>query len=80
MPTALTKTVTRRSESVVRDGTKRRRLVVSIHPGGFIGMRLEKTRREETIDFESVWSMAVKMRVAHEKAQRKASRTASRGR
>jgi hypothetical protein len=39
-----------------------------------VGLRPEKTRREETIDFESVYSMAIKQRVAYEKAQRKAAR------
>jgi hypothetical protein len=71
MTTALHKSVCRRTETTVRDGAKRRRLVVTIYPSGMFGLRPEKTRREETIDFESVYSMAVKQRVAFERVQKK---------
>lgn len=78
MATALTKKVTRRTATTVRDGSKRRPLVVTIYPSGFFGLRLAKCRREETIDFESVYSIAVKQRVAFERAQKKAQRKGAR--
>ena len=47
--TPLEKPVTRRSDEFYRDGSKFRRIVVTLHPAGFIGLRLEKCRYEETI-------------------------------
>ena len=46
------KCVTRRSEEFIRDSTKLRRLVVTIYPAGFIGLRPEGTRHEETMTFK----------------------------
>jgi hypothetical protein len=47
--TPLKKAVTRRSEELMRDRSKFRRIVVTLHPAGFIGLRLEKCRHEETL-------------------------------
>jgi len=74
MATALTKRVTRRTEVTVRDGSKRRPLVVTIYPGGYFGLRPAKCHKEETIGFEEVYSMAVKMRVASERATKARNR------
>lgn len=67
--TRLTKPVRRTSDATVRDGRKRRELVVTLYPGGFMGLRMAKCRTEETIPLDCVYSLAVKMRV---QAQRKA--------
>lgn len=65
--TPLKKRVTRRSdETLIRDGGKFRRPVVTLYPTGVIGIRLEKTRREETITIEAVYHLAVKLRVSSE--------------
>ena len=39
--TPLKKAVTRRSEERMRDRSKFRRIIVTLHPAGFIGLRLE---------------------------------------
>jgi hypothetical protein len=70
--TPLTKPVTRRSEATVRDRGRNRRLVVTLYPSGILGLRQERSRREETLTLEAAWSMAVKMRVAAEKREKKA--------
>jgi hypothetical protein len=44
--TPLKKAVTRRSHELYRDGSKFRRIIVTLHPAGFIGFRLEKCRQE----------------------------------
>lgn len=72
--TDLNKPVRRRSAATFRDRSKRRRIVVTLYPAGFIGLRLERCRREETISLEGVYEAAVKSRVAHERAQKKANR------
>ena len=47
--TPLTRKVTRRSLETYRDRSKLRRIVVTLYPTGVIGLRLEKTRQEETL-------------------------------
>ena len=76
--TDLNKPVTRRSGFHVRDAGKLRRIVVTLYPHGFIGLRPEKTRREETIGLHAAYDMAVKMRVARERAEKQAARRARR--
>ena len=68
--TPLNKSVHRRSEELYRDKSKFRRIVVSLHPGGFIGLRLEKCRRMETISLRAAYECAVRSRVAFERAQK----------
>lgn len=72
--TALTKPITRRTENEVRDGTKRRPLVITLYPGGIIGLRPSKTRREELLTVEAAYSLAIKQRVAKERAEKKAKK------
>ena len=78
MATELSKPVRRRTDTLIRDGGSPRALVVTVYPGGFFGLRLARRRREETIDFASVWSLAVKQRVAAERAEKAALRKARR--
>ena len=74
MATKLTKPVTRVSSELVRDRGKMCPLVVTIHPNGFIGIRPQGMRKEELYPIEAVYSIALKARVAAEKAERKARR------
>lgn len=78
MTTELTKPVRRRSNEYRRDRSKMRRIIVAIYPGGYIGLRLEKTRREETIPILAAYDVAVKMRVAGERAERARAKKARR--
>lgn len=68
--TALTKPVRRMSETVIRDGGKRRRLVITLCGNDTISLRPEKTRREETITLDAVYALAVRQRVASERRER----------
>lgn len=68
--TPLKSRVTRRSEELIRDRSKYRRIIVSLHPGGFIGLRLEKCRKEETISIRAAYECAVQSRVRFERAQK----------
>lgn len=76
--TPLNKSITRRSEATVRDGGRVRRIVITLYPSNVIGLRPEKTRREELITVEAAWGTAVKMRVAKERAEKKAAKKARR--
>ena len=69
--TPLKKPVTRRSEELYRDRSKHRRIVVTLYPAGFIGLRLEKCRREETLSMRAAYETAVQTRVMRERAQRR---------
>lgn len=64
--TPLRKPVTRKSDATVRDGSKRRALVVTLYPNDTIGLRPEKTRREEIVPLDAIYSYAVKARVRTE--------------
>lgn len=68
--TYLTKKVTRRTQNVIRDRGKRRELVITLYPGGIIGLRPAKTRREEILTVEAAFDLAVKQRVARERVDR----------
>jgi len=72
--TSLTKPITRRTDNEIRDGSRRRPLVITLYPGGIVGLRPSKTRREEIITIEAIYSLAVKQRVAKERAEKKAAR------
>lgn len=76
--TPLRKRVVRRSEAVIRSGGKPRRIVVTLYPHGLIGLRLERTRREEVVPLETAYTSAVLLRVAIERAERKAKRKRAR--
>jgi len=68
--TDLRKPVRRRTDATVRDCGKVRRPVVTLYPGDVIGVRPEKTRREEIVSLESVYGLGVKQRLAKERAER----------
>jgi hypothetical protein len=73
--TPLKTAVTRRSEELYRDGSKFRRIVVTLYPAGFIGLRLEKCRHQETLSIRAAYETAVQTRVmrqAHRAPQRQA--------
>jgi hypothetical protein len=60
--TPCNKPVTRLCATTVRDGGKRRQLVVTLH-NEFIELRLHGTRRTEVVHLESAYFGAVKARV-----------------
>jgi hypothetical protein len=66
--TPLTRKVRRRSEVLYRDRSRHRRIVVTLYPTGVIGLRLEKTRQEETLPLVHAYETAVRARVAYERA------------
>ena len=66
--TPLKKAVTRRSEELYRDRSKYRRIV---YPAGFIGLRLEKCRREETLSMRAAYETAVQTRVMRARTKRR---------
>ena len=74
MTTQLKKPVCRRTENTIRDGSKRRRMVVTLYPNSTIGIRPERTRREELIPLETVWWHALKARVTSEREAKKKAR------
>lgn len=74
--TDLRKPVKRRSSELKRDRGRMRRIVVTLYPAGYIGLRLEKTRREETLPLIAAYDVAVKMRVALERVKRLMKRRA----
>lgn len=82
MTTSLNKPVRRKSESYVRDRSKFRRIIVTLYPGNYIGLRLENCRKEETITLQAVYQQAIMGRLAKEKADKAKNRKflAKRGR
>ena len=68
---SLNKKICRRIDmSIIRDKGKVKALVATLYPNGTLGLRPEKTRqkREELISLESCYGLAIKQRVAREKA------------
>lgn len=78
--TLLHKPVRRSTATTVHDQGKHRRLVVTLYPGDVIGLRPEKTRREEFTSLAAVYSLAVKQRVARQRAERAQRRRGKRAR
>ena len=80
--TPLKKAVTRRSEEVYRDRSKFHRIVVTLYPAGYIGLRLEKCRHEETLSIRAAYETAVQTRVMRKRTERRKSKPclAKRGR
>lgn len=74
MTTKLAKKVSRVSLDTVRDGSKRRALVITLYPTGDIGLRPQGTRREELYPLEAVYHAAVKARVAAARAAKVAAK------
>lgn len=67
--TSCTKPVTRRSAVLIRDGSKPRELVVTLH-AEYITLRLLGTRREETYGLEALYHAAVKGRVFRQRMEK----------
>ena len=80
--TPLRKPVRRRSEELYRDRSQYRRIIVTLYPAGFIGLRLEKCRHEETLSIRAAYETAVQTRVMRQRAERRKDKPylASRGR
>lgn len=74
--TALNKPIKRSTNAVIRDKGRTRRLVVTLYPGDVIGLRPEKTRREEITSLAAVYSLAIKQRLAAERAEKIKARKA----
>jgi hypothetical protein len=74
MTTKLHKSIARVSNEHIRDTGKFRPLVVTLYPSGCIGLRPQGTRREELYPLANIYAIAVKARVAAEKAEKKAAR------
>ena len=72
MATKSTKPVTRETSAIVHERGYRP-LIATIHGSMFL-IRPKGMHREEVLDIAAAWSMAVKQRVAREKADRKAAR------
>jgi hypothetical protein len=69
--TPLKRAVTRRSEELYRDRSSYRRIVVTLYPAGYIGLRLEKCRHEETLSIRGAYETAVQARVIRKQAERR---------
>lgn len=76
--TPCTKPVTRLTGTQVRDGSKRRALVVTLH-NEFIEIRPHGTRRQETVLLDEAYHAAVKARVFRERADKAKARKAKKG-
>ena len=59
--------------SEVRDGCKRRRVVCEARPEYLI-VKASGRHSSYTIGYDAIWSMAVKMQVAAERAEKKAAK------
>ena len=55
----------------MRDRSKFRRIVGTPHPAGFIALRLERCRHEETLSLRAAYETAVQTRVMRERAERR---------
>lgn len=73
--TRLTKQVSRFTDAMVRDRGRLRNIVVTLFPNDTLGLRLAKTRKTEIVTLESIYSLAVKQRVALERAEKRKART-----
>lgn len=78
MVTPSTKPVTRETSAFVRDRGLRA-LIVTVH-GSLLELRPKGLRNRETLDLAGCYSLAVRQRVAREKAERQAARKARRAR
>lgn len=67
------KPITKRTEALT-PRPKARRIVVTVYPAGHLGLRAERSRREELLDIGAAYCRAVKERVLAERAQRKLNR------
>jgi hypothetical protein len=74
MTTLSTKPTTRETSAYVRDRGMRA-LIITVH-GSLIELRAKGLRQRETLDIASLYSYAVKGRIAREKAEKRAARKA----
>ena len=65
---------TKRTDARLRDGSKTRRIVVTVYPAGMIGLRLEHCRQEELLDVAAAFHRAIKERKAAERVAKKKAR------
>lgn len=70
MTTALTKPVKRLASVRQWSAGKARRVIVTLYPAGYIGFRLEGTRKEETLPIAAAQGYATRCRVAHERMEK----------
>ena len=66
--------VTRKTEACVFSRGSRVPVYVAIYPDGTLGLRLSKHRREEYLNVADEYRRAVMLRVANERAAKKAKR------
>lgn len=78
MTTVLHKPVKRVASSRQWSGGKARRVVVTLYPAGFIGFRLEGTRKEETLPIAAAHGYAVRCRMAIERMEKARAKKAKR--
>lgn len=78
MTTRLLKPVFRECTGAsVREGSKHRALIAGLTPGDVITIRPKGTRRAEVLPVSFAYSVAVKLRVANEKAEKRKTRRVS---
>lgn len=71
MATLLKKSVRRESDCCVTHGRKQRPLIVAIHPGDVIGLRLKGCRKEELIAVRLAYTLAIRLRVQKEREEKR---------
>lgn len=74
--TDLNKPIRRRAPNTIRDAGKLRRLVVTLLPGGTVGLRPEGTRRNEYVSLDACYALAVRQRVNAERSDKARARKA----
>ena len=68
----------KRSLSLVGKGSWRREIIVTLYPGGVIGLRDKGRRREYTLPLATVYMLAAEAEARRILAERKAKRKAKR--
>ena len=69
--TTLSKPVKRLTASSIRDRGHNKRLVAILYPSGILGLRPERTRREEFIPLSIAYELAIRLRVRSEQAEKR---------
>lgn len=75
--TRLNKPISRETSELVR-ARGPRPLIVTLYPGDQIGLRPKGTRTEERTTLSAVYSLAIKQRIARERAEKLKTRKARR--
>lgn len=76
MTTKLNKSVKRKSGAIVKDMGQYRNLIITLYSSDCIGIRPEKTRREEVININAVYQYAIRLRIQAEKQAKANARKA----